>query len=154
MIFHVLINPNVFDIVDPKKILIVEDDLALLETLQGILEFHGYHCLGCHQADQIIREIERFRPELILLDYLLPEWNGGEICAAIRGLEGFEHTPIIIMSAYSKILLSLSDYGCNLILEKPFDISELLGSVKSLLESRPEDSGLFKKIRIAWSKKK
>lgn len=70
-------NLNDFDIVDPKKILIVDDDLSLLEILQDILEFHGYSCLGCHHTDNILSEISRFRPELIFLDYLLPEWNRG-----------------------------------------------------------------------------
>jgi len=130
-----------------KRIFIVEDDLMLLETMQDILRDHGYDCRGCYHPTDAIRIIEEYRPDLILLDYMLPEWNGGELCSAIRAIDNFEYTPIIITSAYAKILLSLSEYGCDAVLEKPFGISELIGLIKSLLSSRRSESGLMPKIK-------
>ena len=130
-----------------KKIFIVEDDLMLLETLQNILREHGYDCQGCYHPQNAIQMIEAYRPDLVLLDYMLPEWNGGELCSAIRAIDDFEYIPIIITSAYAKILLSLSEYGCDAVLEKPFGISELTGLIKSLLYSRRSDSGLLPKIK-------
>jgi two-component system phosphate regulon response regulator PhoB len=130
-----------------KKIFIVEDDLMLLETIQDILREHGYDCQGCYHPGDAVRMIEEYRPDLVLLDYMLPEWNGGELCSAIRAMDDFEYIPIIITSAYTKILLSLSEYGCDAVLEKPFGISELIGLIKSLLSSRRSDSGLLPKIK-------
>jgi len=130
-----------------KKILIIEDDLVLLEILTEILTSSGYDCRGCDQSETVLSVAENFRPDLFIIDYMLPEWNGGEICCAIRGMDGFEQTPIVITSAYAKILLSLDDYGCDAILEKPFGIDELLGLVGSLLGSARSDSGLLPRIK-------
>jgi len=131
-----------------KKILIVEDDLVLLETLTEILTYDGYQCRGCDSPGTVTAVAESFRPDLFIIDYMLPDWNGGELCGAIRGMDGFEQTPIIITSAYTKILLSLADYGCDAILEKPFNIDELLNLVGSLLRSGTTDSGLLPRIKM------
>ncbi|RDC56020.1 response regulator [Pedobacter chinensis] len=132
---------------EQKKILIVEDDLVLLETLQDILASNGYDCLGCHHTDHVLEQVEQFRPDLLILDYMLPDWNGGELCGAIRSLDGFEYTPVLIISAYAKILLSLAEYGCDAVLEKPFSVDELLKVVNSLISSKSTDSGLLPKIK-------
>lgn len=128
--------------------MIVEDDLVLLETLQDILSTNGYQCLGCHHTDHVLKQVEQFKPDLLILDYMLPDWNGGELCGAIRSLDGFEYTPVIIISAYTKILLSLAEYGCDAVLEKPFSIDELLEVVNSLVSSKSTDSGLLPKIKM------
>ncbi|MDQ1142774.1 two-component system response regulator VicR [Pedobacter agri] len=132
---------------EQKKIFIVEDDLVLLETIQDILLDQGFDCQGCFHPENAIRMIEKYRPDLVLLDYMLPEWNGGELCSAIRAIDGFEYTPIIITSAYAKILLSISDYGCDAVIEKPFRISDLIGVINSQLCTRRSDSGLLPKIK-------
>lgn len=91
--------------------------------------------------------IEAYRPDLILLDYMLPEWNGRELCSAIRAIDDFEYVPIIITSAYAKILFSVSEYGCDAVLKKPFRMSDLISLVKSLLNSKRIDSGLLPRIK-------
>jgi len=132
---------------ETKKIFIVEDDLMLLETLQEILKLYGYQCQGCHDPEKAVKQIEHYRPDLVILDYMLPEWNGGELCSAIRAIDGFEYVPIIIISAYTKILFSLSDYGCDAILEKPFSIQEITRLISTLLSGKRSDSGLLPKIK-------
>jgi len=130
-----------------KKIFIVEDDLVLLETLQEIFRFYGYDCRGCHDPGEALESIELYRPDLVILDYMLPDWNGGELCSAIRAIDGFEYTPIIITSAYTKILFSLTDYGCDAILEKPFSMQEVMQLVSTMLSEKRSDSGLLPKIK-------
>ncbi|SER49473.1 response regulator [Pedobacter rhizosphaerae] len=132
---------------EKKKIFIVEDDLMLLEAIQDILLEHGYNCQGCSYPENAIQMIEEYRPDLVILDYMLPDWNGGELCSAIRAIDDFEYMPIIITSAYAKILLSLSEYGCDAILEKPFAISELIQLIQVLLSTKRSDSGLLPKIK-------
>ncbi|KQM77887.1 hypothetical protein ASE74_15925 [Pedobacter sp. Leaf216] len=136
-------------IMEAKKIFIVEDDLMLLETLQEIFELHGYQCQGSPDPEKAIGLIANYRPDLVILDYMLPEWNGGELCGAIRALDGFEYVPIIITSAYTQILFSLTDYGCDAILEKPFSIQQITQLVSDLLSEKRSDSGLLPKIKTA-----
>lgn len=130
-----------------RKIFIVEDDLALLETLQELFKQQGYICDGSTDPTKAIHLIEQNPPDLIILDYMLPEWNGGELCNAIRAIDGFEYIPIIIISAYTKILFSLSDYGCDAIMEKPFSIQQIISLVKNLLREKRSDSGLLPKVK-------
>lgn len=130
-----------------RKIFIVEDDLALLETLQELFKLHGYICDGSTDPKEAVHHIEQNRPDLVILDYMLLDWNGGELCNAIRAIDGFEYIPIIITSAYTKILLSLSDYGCDAILEKPFSIQQIMQLVENLLAEKRSDSGLLPKVK-------
>ena len=132
-----------------KKIFIVEDDLVLLETLQAIFELHGYQSQCCHEPEKAIGLIENYRPDLIMLDYLLPDWNGGELCAAIRAIEGFQNIPIIITSAYAKILYSLSEYGCDAVLEKPFSIHQMINLVSKLLSKKNSRNSLLPGIKLS-----
>lgn len=130
-----------------KKIFVVEDDLVLLETILNVLNQHGYEAKGTYHTDGILEIIQAFEPDLLILDYMLADWNGGELCGAVRGLNGFEYKPIIIMSAYTNILYGLKDYGCDAILNKPFDIDKLLTVVETLMIARRSDSGLFPKLK-------
>jgi len=134
---------------EAKKIFIVEDDLALLETLQEIFELHGYQCQSCHEPEKAIGLIENYHPDLIVLDYLLPDWNGGELCAAIRAIDGFQNIPIIITSAYAKILYSLSEYGCDAVLEKPFSIHQMINLVSKLLSKKNSRNSLLPGIKLS-----
>ena len=120
----------------------------LLETLQEIFKLHGYQFQGCHKPEKAVRLIENYRPDLIMLDYLLPDWNGGELCAAIRAIEGFQNIPIIITSAYAKILYSLSEYGCDAVLEKPFSIHQMISLVSKLLLKKKSRKYLLPGIKL------
>jgi two-component system response regulator VicR len=133
---------------EQKKILIVDDDLVLLETLQEILMMHGYICHGCYETTHILDEVQRFDPDLVILDYMLPEWNGGELCGAIRGVDSFGEKPIIIISAYANILFSVAEYGCDAILEKPFTTDQLLDTIRNLLAEQPADTGLLRRLKV------
>jgi len=134
---------------ETKKIFIVEDDLVLLETLQEIFRLHGYQCQGSPEPEKAVRLIKDYRPDLVVLDYLLPEWNGGELCTAIRAIDGFQDIPIIITSAYAKIVYSLAEYGCDAVLEKPFSIRQITNLVSELLFKKKSRNHLLPKIKTA-----
>lgn len=136
-----------------KKIIIIEDDLVLLETIQEILSSEGYECLALSGTAHVFSKIEAFMPDLFLIDYMLTDWNGGELSGAIRELDKFKKTPIILMSAYVKIISSMDEFGCNAILEKPFDINSLSRLIKSLLNEPVRKSGLFPKIKTIIRKR-
>jgi DNA-binding response OmpR family regulator len=129
------------------NILIIEDDLALSETIATALNAKGYGTRECADSDGAVALAEAFRPNLVIIDYMLPSWNGGELCGVIKGLSGLEDVPIIIISAYSRLLFSIGDYGCDAVLEKPFDLNTLENLVKKLIGRNSSGNGLLPKIK-------
>jgi DNA-binding response OmpR family regulator len=113
-------------------ILLVEDDESLAEVLTGLFSDEGYRIRCIKGADDILPLIDQFRPDLVLLDYVLPKVNGGELCSQIKKHRDFCSIPVIIYSAFSRVLLSLGDYGCDVFMEKPFDINDLLKKIEKL----------------------
>jgi len=79
--------------------------------------------------------MEDFKPDIVLVDYLLPGINGGELCAQLKRDPSTKHIPVVIFSAYSQVLLSLGSYGCNAFISKPFELSSLLNQINKCLEN-------------------
>lgn len=117
------------------KILIVDDDSALIEVLEELFNEVGYRIKAINSVENIIPVITEFQPDLVLLDYLLPFVNGGELCSQIKRNEATCMIPVIIFSAYPKVLLSLGDYGCDAFIAKPFDLDSLLFHIEKCLEN-------------------
>ncbi len=116
-----------------KQILILDDHQDLLEILRDLFHFEGYKVKICDFTKDIFSLINDHKPDLIILDYLMNGLNGGEICAQIKKNQSTSHIPIIILSAYDKVIMSLGDYGSDLFIAKPFDNDDLLRKVKGLL---------------------
>lgn len=114
------------------NILLVEDDESLTEILTELFSDEGYRIRCIRGTDDILPLMDQFRPDLVLLDYVLPKVNGGELCSQIKKHQDFCSIPVIIYSAYSRVLLSLGDYGCDVFMEKPFDLDELLKKIEEL----------------------
>lgn len=114
------------------NILLVEDDESLTEILTELFNDEGYEVRCMKESEDILPLIGQFRPDLVLLDYVLPKVNGGELCSQIKKHRDFCSIPVIIYSAFSRVLLSLGDYGCDVFMEKPFDLNELLRKIEKL----------------------
>jgi len=113
-----------------KKVLILDDDQAILDVLKQALTDNEYEVKTLGSTEDIIDEIEIYQPEVVLLDYLLPRINGGELCHQIKSNRLTRHLSVILCSAYPRVLYSLQeDYGCDAFLEKPFDLSTLLDTI-------------------------
>lgn len=109
-----------------RRILVIEDDSSLGELLAELFNDEGYHYKIREDADQIFFWIEQFKPDVILLDYILPSTNGGEVCAQIKCNEKTKEIPVILYSAVCKQLLPLNEYKCDSFVAKPFDIDYLM----------------------------
>ena len=116
----------------PLNLLVVEDDESLVEVLNELFSELGYVSTVLDKTDDIVPLMEKVKPDLVLLDYLLPHINGGELCSQIKNHKLFSATPVIIFSAFSKVLISLGDYGCDAFIEKPFNLSELITKIERL----------------------
>jgi DNA-binding response OmpR family regulator len=116
------------------KILIIDDDADLLELLQDFLQSSGFEVKTYKSSVGTFETITQYQPDLIILDYLLDGINGGELCHEVKTTT---HIPVILYSAYSRVLLSLGTYGCDQFIPKPFDLDFLLESVRRLTKIKP-----------------
>src|SRR5690242_11563334 len=103
-----------------KKILIIDDDNDILDVMNEALTYEGYEVKGLPKTDNIFPEILQYQPDLVILDYILNGVNGGELCHQIKINRFTQRLPVILMSAYPRVLQSLGDYGCNVFIAKPF----------------------------------
>lgn len=125
------------------RILIVENDLALAKMLSELFSFYGYAYKIYHDAEEILPLVKSFNPDLVLLDYLLSLVNGGELCSQIKKNKETRHLPVIIYSAFPKVMMSLGDYGCDEFIAKPFDLDYLMKKIDKLLNRQLSDSQKF-----------
>src|SRR3954465_6652419 len=120
------------------RILVVEDDAALARVLRDNLSFEGFQVHWAPDARLAIEASKEFTPDLVVLDVMLPDGDGFELC---RYLQQGGRTPVIMLSARSQkadklrgLALGADDY-----ITKPFDLEELLARIKVVLRrARPE----------------
>lgn len=115
------------------RILVVEDDENVRETIELLLNQAGYHVSTCSTGKDIFNTIEEYQPHLILLDILLGELNGRDICKAIKDNQTTSHIPVIIVSSMHNIYNAIADEGANDIISKPFTEDILLTRINRQL---------------------
>ena len=124
---------------DNQKIMIVDDDANICELLRIYLEKDGFSTLVATDGEQAIAFAQRYNPELILLDIMMPKLDGWQVCREIRKNSS---VPIIMLTAkgetFDKILgleLGADDY-----ITKPFDTKEVVARIKAVLRRSSERS--------------
>lgn len=118
-----------------KRILILDDEPDIVEIVILILTEEGYEMKGIGNGAQLFSTIDSFKPDLILLDIMLGEYDGRELCVELKTNQLTKHLPIIMLSA-SHDMRNLNKAQCkpNDFISKPFDIEVLANRVKSQLE--------------------
>jgi len=124
-----------------KRILLIDDDISILEILEEFLISAGFHVTILTKTEDIFSNIALHEPDLVLVDYLLNGINGGEVCAQIKKKEQTRHIPVILMTAYPRVLLSLGTYSCDEFIEKPFDLNHLVKRIEYRL-ANPDNYNL------------
>lgn len=119
-----------------SKILIVDDQQDILDLMKDLLEPEGYQVITLMEVEDIFAEIENNQPDVILLDFLLSGINGGEFCAQIKKNPKTQHIPVIFLSAHSRVIESLGHYGYDDFIAKPFDINDVLATIKKHLNGQ------------------
>jgi two-component system alkaline phosphatase synthesis response regulator PhoP len=114
------------------KILLVDDDESLLEILRFNLEKDGYHCLVSTTGAQALEVAHQEKPDLIILDIMLPEISGFEVCRILRK---DLNVPIIMLTAKAEEIDKIVglELGADDYITKPFSLRELQVRIKSLL---------------------
>ena len=121
----------------PKKILVIEDDKDIRDTIVYILEEEKYEVLSSGDS-KILKYLHVHQPDLILMDNWLTEWksdaNGQQLSKALKTDEATKHIPIVIISAVSNIKEIAYEGLADAYLKKPFDIAELVAVVEKFLK--------------------
>ncbi|MFC1611218.1 response regulator [Myxococcota bacterium] len=130
---------------DPLRvILVVDDEPAMLKLAVRTLEGLGHEIVTATTGTEALKQVKASKPDLIVLDAMLPEIHGFEICRKVKESKRFGSVPVLMVSAMYKGWRTAQDvkdnYGADAFLEKPYDIQHLLREAEKLLErgSSPE----------------
>lgn len=124
-----------------KKILVVDDDKIIVETIVQALEEdeHGYEMISASDGFEAGLQVSHFKPDLVILDIMMPDINGYEVCQKIKCNPLTKDTKIVVLSAYlnDDAFKQMKEYGADACFSKPLPLEQLRFEVADLLGLRP-----------------
>jgi DNA-binding response OmpR family regulator len=122
-----------------KKILVVDDEEDIVDMLQAILEMQGYQVVGAYNGTDGLLLTRLESPDLIILDMMLPDIQGYEVCRQLRANPPTEKLPVIILSARtSQEAIELGKRaGANVYMTKPVQLPQFFAHLQRLLQEFP-----------------
>jgi two-component system phosphate regulon response regulator PhoB len=138
-----------------ERVLVVEDDATLAEALAYALNAAGYDCTVTPSAIEALAKVDAEVPDLVILDIILPEMSGLEVCRRLRDKERTTKVPIIMLTVMAQSddkTLGLA-VGADDYVTKPFHLDDLLARVGQLLEraGRLRDAAQRDRARVSVS---
>ena len=123
------------------RILVVDDDRAVRESLRRSLQFNGYQVELASDGQQALDAVRSARPDAIVLDVMMPRLDGLEVCRRLRGTG--DDLPILVLTARDLVSDRVAglDAGADDYLPKPFALEELLARLRALLRRATNDPG-------------
>ena len=120
----------------PLTILIADDDIGTRLAISDYLDLSGYHIITADNGIDALNTLEKYHPDLLVTDIMMPRMNGYELVRRVRQLSAFRLLPVILLTARTKIQERILGYqsGCDLYLPKPFELEELAAAIRNLLE--------------------
>jgi two-component system, OmpR family, alkaline phosphatase synthesis response regulator PhoP len=119
----------------PKKVLIVDDEQNIVISLEFLMKREGFEVFVAGDGDAALEKAIEQKPDLILLDVMLPKKNGFEVCQQIRATPELQETKVIMLTAKGRdteVTKGLA-LGADAYMTKPFSTKELLAQVKTML---------------------
>lgn len=141
-----------------KTLLVVDDELHILELIKFNMEKNGYNVITAENGIDALRIVEEERPDLVLLDLMLPGLDGLEVCKKIRKNPNVEGIPIIMLTAKGEELDKILglELGADDYITKPFSVRELVARVKAILRrtslNQEDNKFKFGNINIDFQK--
>lgn len=128
-----------------QRILVVEDEEAILEIVSQALRRNGYEITSASDGDSALEKAFALRPDLVILDLMLPKMDGWEVCRRLRADKETAAIPILMLTARrdEKDVVEGLDIGADDYMKKPFSLAELTARVRALLRrSSPTEIGM------------
>jgi DNA-binding response OmpR family regulator len=124
-----------------QRILVVDDDKSIVKVLSGYLEQAGFLVLSAHDGETALHILRRERPNLVVLDLMMPKRDGWEITRIVRADKDLASTPIIMLTARFEDTDKIAglELGADDYVTKPFNAREVVTRVKALLRRRQLD---------------
>lgn len=118
-----------------KRILLVDDEKDLVETVTFRLEAAGYEVIPAYDGSEALEKTRREKPDLIILDLMLPKIDGYKVCRMLKFDEKYKRIPVLMFSARAldEDKKTGEEVGANAYITKPFEPQTLLGKIKELL---------------------
>lgn len=121
-----------------KKILIIDDEVDLVTLVKMRLELHNYHIIPLYTSKRSLEIAKREKPDLILLDIMMPDKDGYEVCRELKSDETTADIPIILFTAKPEqkkyLKTGTESIGADDYILKPFDIENLLEKIEGQLK--------------------
>lgn len=120
-----------------KNILVIEDNHAILDVITLILQSEAYNVTGLNKSADMMFHIEQLKPDLLILDIMLPDGDGRELLKKLRSDTTTDQIPVLMISArYTAQNVEHGEYKPNGFLAKPFDIDDLLDKIEGILAGK------------------
>lgn len=120
-----------------KNILVIEDNHAILDVITLILQSEAYKVSGFNKSIDMMLHIEKIKPDLIILDIMLPDGDGRDLLKQLRSDTKTENIPVLMISArYTEQNIEHGEFKPNGFLAKPFDIDDLLDRIEGILAGK------------------
>ena len=126
-----------------KEVLIVDDEPNVVVSLQFLMEQQGYRVLVAERGEDALDLIYQYKPDLVLLDIMLPGIDGYEVCEIVRLNPDYRNIKIIFITARGReeeIAKGMS-LGADAYITKPFSNAELVAQVKTVLNELSDETG-------------
>jgi two-component system, OmpR family, KDP operon response regulator KdpE len=120
----------------PEKILIIDDEEATVQLISILLEKRGFEPIKAYRAEEGLRKAYRHQPDLVLLDIMMPDMDGWEVCKRLREMSD---VPIIFLTARGDVkdIVRGLEMGSDDYIVKPYDNDELIARVRAHLRRSP-----------------
>ncbi len=118
-----------------KRILIADDEPNIVAALEFLLQQNGYDVSIARNGDEALKLIEELRPDLVLLDVMMPLRSGYDVCQSVRARADWTHIKIVLLSAKGREVEVNKGValGADLYITKPFSTRELVAAINGLL---------------------
>ena len=118
-----------------KKIMVVDNEPDIVDLTRTVLELGGYTVAAAYSGEECLRKLEKEKFDLVLLDIMMPDINGYEVCKKIKSNPETKSTKIIVLSGYldEESFREMKEYGADLCFSKPLPLNRLKKEVASLL---------------------
>jgi DNA-binding response OmpR family regulator len=126
----------------PKEILIVEDEPGVVAAIQFLMEQQGHNVLVAQRGEDALDLIYKYKPDLVLLDIMLPGISGWEVCEIVRLNPDYRNVKIVFLTARgdeAEIARGLA-LGADAYITKPFSNDQLIAKVNAILENAYEET--------------